>query len=605
MTAVKVKDATGQIKYFEVVGAGTELDPFRPIHQVMFPSPMPITFEFPAVQAISGSVNISNFPSSQVISGSVNVGNFPEIQAVSGGITVLNFPTTQTVDGSVNVANFPTTQTVAGSVSIANFPTTQTVAGSVSIANFPTTQTVAGSVSIANFPASLASSSDIQALGDRLPVSLGQKSSTNSLSVTLSNDGLFATSFGNSVDAVAANDTGYFSFIGLLKRLLSIKLDLKLSDLAAYLQSIVTAMPSATKPVLVRSLAKNWREDFNGTSLSSSDWQVVQTGSGQSIAVASSELRITSGTTVSSETIVRTSATFTIPFRTVFSYYLSQRIANQEVYLEVVDVTGSHYARWLLSGTSATLGYYATANSGNSISIGSLTINSSNAYTALEIELSPDEINFYPRATDSISNRYTGGVRTRQIPDPSLDYYLQIRVKNLSTAPASSTTVFIDCITIQDIEELTAEITAGRGGGGANQAIPVVFPNAQTVSVSNSVAIGSMPSVSIGNSYLPISSYVATAITSVTPLAANATYTAASFISKEKLKGWVVTDQSGTLIPEFSRDNTTWRQPTASISINAGTTAINFECLGIYSRVRYVNGATAQGSFELALISIG
>lgn len=56
---------------------------------------------------------------------------------------------------------------------------------------------------------------------DRLPGTLGAKTAANSFPVTLSTDGAFATNFGAQADAVATTDTGSFSLIGLVKRLLS------------------------------------------------------------------------------------------------------------------------------------------------------------------------------------------------------------------------------------------------------------------------------------------------------------------------------------------------------------------------------------------------
>ncbi len=166
-------------------------------------NPMPISVtNFPAIQAVSGSVTVGNFPTTQPVSGTVAVSNLPATQAV----TVGNFPATQPVSGSVivsgsvSVGNFPATQPVSaaslplptgaataakqpalgtsgtpstdvlsvqgiaggtpqpisGSVSVSNFPATQPVSGSVSVGNFPATQAVSGSVSVGNFPATQA-----------------------------------------------------------------------------------------------------------------------------------------------------------------------------------------------------------------------------------------------------------------------------------------------------------------------------------------------------------------------------------------------------------------------------------------------------------------
>jgi hypothetical protein len=61
----------------------------------------------------------------------------------------------------------------------------------------------------------------------------------------------------------------------------------------------------------------------------------------------------------------------------------------------------------------------------------------------------------------------------------------------------------------------------------------------------------------------------------------------------------VYADQAGTLYLEQSRDGSTWRI-TNSVAVSAGTVnTLSTSVHARYQRVRYVNGATAQGSFEL------
>jgi len=62
----------------------------------------------------------------------VDVNNYPATQAVSGSVSVSNHPT------STEVSNFPTTQAVSGSVSVSNHPT------STEVSNFPSSQPVTG-----------------------------------------------------------------------------------------------------------------------------------------------------------------------------------------------------------------------------------------------------------------------------------------------------------------------------------------------------------------------------------------------------------------------------------------------------------------------------
>lgn len=68
---------------------------------------------------------------------------------------------------------------------------------------------------------------------------LGTKTSANSIPVTLSSDGTFATSFGATADTAATTDTGAFTFLAFVKRLLSVKLDVPVSTIANKLPSAV------------------------------------------------------------------------------------------------------------------------------------------------------------------------------------------------------------------------------------------------------------------------------------------------------------------------------------------------------------------------------
>jgi hypothetical protein len=146
---------------------------------------------FPATQAVTGTVNIGNLPATQPVSGSVSIANFPTAQPVSGSVSVVNFPATQPVSGSVSVANFPT------SFQVSNFPATQPVSGTVNVGYFPASQTVTGTFWQATQPISAttlplpqgAATSALQAqISGQFPTSLGAKATTASLSVTFATD---------------------------------------------------------------------------------------------------------------------------------------------------------------------------------------------------------------------------------------------------------------------------------------------------------------------------------------------------------------------------------------------------------------------------------
>jgi hypothetical protein len=96
-----------------------------------------------------------------------------------------------------------------------------------------------------------------------------------------------------------------------------------------------------------------------------------------------------------------------------------------------------------------------------------------------------------------------------------------------------------------------------------------------------------------------------TFIHSTTALGVSATFTGVTLNTGSQNsylthKSIVTADQSGTLQLQQSRDGSTWRT-TKSVAITASTpTMVNDDLIYQYCRVVYVNGATAQTSFELA-----
>lgn len=411
---------------------------------------------------------------------------------------------------------------------------------------------------------------------------LGSATSAAATPVVLSSDGPFATNFGLTDSAAAATDTGNANLLALLKRLLAIKLPSALMGDRFKTDS------------LVRSVLRKWREDFAGAQLNPAVWSVLQTGAGQTVSVANSVLSISSGTTANSETIIRSTEKFTISFRTWFIANLSQRIINQEFYLEIVDASGEHYASWLFDGVVNNAARHLSGNSGNSLGSTLLTIIPTATYQIFEIESFPDEVNFFIRAFDSILARNgQAASRTRQIPDPNLEYFVQIRVKNLAIAPASPTTLNIDAITVQDIEELTTEITGGRGGSNANQAIPTNVVNPVTISGNISTAIASG-----ADSFISFTDFAS-------PFAANqSTNGTARDTSSQRntVRGSLLTDQLGTITIEQSTDAATFIQTHVFTPGSIPSTQaylFNFLIYRRYYRIKYTNGATASTTMSL------
>lgn len=357
-----------------------------------------------------------------------------------------------------------------------------------------------------------------------------------------------------------------------------------LNEGVSAIRKILNAIPSLVNPVLIRGQKQRWRDDFSGNSLSS-NWSVVQVGNGQSITVSNSELKIATGIAVG-ETIIRHKKPFTIPCKVVFIGYLTQRIANQSFYLEIVDATGSNYARFFFAGTSS---LNVSAEQLNNASPSSGFANLSNSSTTFssgvcyEIDANVDELKFSTRDALNATGRSASFTQYKRIPDPSSEYFIQIRVANTAPTPSSSTLV-LDSVSIQENEIFTTEIVSGRGAKTVSDSVAVNVINGSSILVSGSV------SVSGSNVYTT---------ETTTPLAANASASLGTRDANNKISVIVTiqTDQPGNVFVDQSADNNTWLDYGAkacTAGINTFSIQLNFR----YFRIRYVNGATAQGVFR-------
>lgn len=87
---------------------------------------------------------------------------------------------------------------------------------------------------------------------------------------------------------------------------------------------------------------------------------LVQTGSGMTVNQTGGNLVITTGTTARSETLIRSNKAFTGGIRLRAQTVLSQRIANQQFFVELVDVVGDGLAYSIGSATAVTVTFPAS-----------------------------------------------------------------------------------------------------------------------------------------------------------------------------------------------------------------------------------------------------
>ncbi len=312
----------------------------------------------------------------------------------------------------------------------------------------------------------------------------------------------------------------------------------------------------------IKSMQKKFRDSFNGTEINPTRWDVAASGSAMALTVADGSVTISTGTARAAEVMLPSRTAFTIPRRVMVAVNLSQRIAGQSVWLELVSVDpatgqpdGRSAAAWRLDGSSPTLANYEVGSEGAprlvTASASTIPTTAPAGWSVLEIEPTNDECWFHGRQLDTTAARSNSYVRHQQIPEPNALYRFRIRVRNrqfingisavanngsglvritraahgfatndvvtvadvsgvpgangtftitvidansfdlvgstfsgayLNTgwasvsrnlAPASSTDVKVQFVTIADYAELTTEITAGRGQSVAGQGLGV------------------------------------------------------------------------------------------------------------------------------------
>jgi hypothetical protein len=158
-------------------------------------------------------------------------------------------------------------------------------------------------------------------------------------------------------------------------------------------------------------------------------------------------------------------------------------------------------------------------------------------------------------------------------------------------APAATNFVlqFAQC---QDYNEITAEITGGRGTTAAGQGIAAFVTGGALSSTGVATALD--------NLYYNDSVTPQAASATLTGTARDVGYVQASASRYTKFNAFALADQAGTLRIEVSNDNVTWRRATVDTAVAANVPAfLQVPVCTRYHRVVYVNGGTIQTLFML------
>ena len=293
----------------------------------------------------------------------------------------------------------------------------------------------------------------------------------------------------------------------------------------------------------------------------------IAAGSGQGVTQASGNLLITSGTTVNSETILRSTSSFVGNTISRIQTILSQRIANQTFFYELVDVIGDGLVANATSATTLVVTIpnnpFTAVNVGQSMYVGALAgglVGAPNRYTIASV--SGNDVtftvagfstttgtcslfgwNYYHTAyygvgvnaafydaqrngwssgdttittntsaapghmmlmgnedgnswvseqlvASSVTSAITArGSRVLNLPDESATLYFQIRCLNNSVGPASTTTLQIGTISVENYAT-TPTSSYNVKPQNNNNVTPVIIPGGVVISSGSITAVG-------------------------------------------------------------------------------------------------------------------
>lgn len=351
---------------------------------------------------------------------------------------------------------------------------------------------------------------------------------------------------------------------------------------------VATAQPKIFRSTFANAVAAGADTAFFTT---------VVTGSGQTVSQSGGNLLLTTGTTSNSETILRSTTTFTGACLARIKTILSQRIVNQNFYVELVDVIGDGLTASASSATSLTVTIpsnpFTSANVGQFMYVGNLaggltgvparyaiasvagnnvtftvagftvssgtcslfgwnylqlvynTATATNAFwdtqrrgynsgfttATINSTASPGHIAIMQHedgnaylldqlvASTATFQSTVRASRVENLPEETTPLYLQIRLLNGSTAPASTTTWTIGLASVENYAVLPVSAYNVKSMGQGTQ-LPVTVTNTPAVSVSSGTitTVSTVTAVSAINSVATTNGLsIGTVVTSPTP----------------------------------------------------------------------------------------
>ena len=361
------------------------------------------------------------------------------------------------------------------------------------------------------------------------------------------------------------------------------------TTLASALAAVQALPVTASGARLVGTVKEKFRDEFL-TFIDGDKWDVIQAGAGQTLSVdgllaGARYLKMTSGTTANAETIIRSKSTFSGHVKLAFSLTSSQSIANSECHIEMVEidpVTGAlitdtsvftapnfnnarngfgmvfdgvsqNNAKIKVRGQGVSEYVSVAASIGTSARIATGVTPNFQAPVIVELLMQTELASMNVRAADSPAVATVGLTRTSYVPNPDRFYCIQIRVKNLSTAPASNTDWRIHFVRLLDATRLSVDFGMIGGSDAALLAPPVRVISTVSTPITGTVTASVTPPAPVTPYFLNSAAttngaLVITGTSGLTSLYATNTGAGAAFV---KLYNKATAPVVGTDIPEM------------------------------------------------------
>jgi len=215
----------------------------------------------------------------------------------------------------------------------------------------------------------------------------------------------------------------------------------------------------APKPISTNGTP--FRDSFADATVNASLWaSTVGTGT---ISQSAGTLTLGSGTTANNVTSLLSTQTFTLPAKVAIGLSLSQRIANQTFFVELVSVDNSgvpdglEAAGLVFDGTTVTQAKHQTKTGGLTNQSAASTYPTT-ATPAKLFEIEASYFGAWFHGSEDIDSAVVNSDSYRlqlKGPNPSANYKLQLRWLNGATAPASNTNALVTFLSAIEYNGLT------------------------------------------------------------------------------------------------------------------------------------------------------